>query len=73
MVKREVNDKNILDQFVIDFCKIIEKHCKYIVCSGFVAISHGRTRGTEDIDMIIERLTLLQFELLHNDYHYKSD
>lgn len=67
MTKREIKDKNILDQFVIDICKVIEKHCKYIICSGFVAIAHGRARGTEDIDMIIERLTLLQFERLHKD------
>ncbi len=67
MAKREVTEKSILDEFVIDFCKIIERHCKYIICSGFVAIAHGRTRGTEDIDMIIERLTLQQFEQLHND------
>lgn len=52
---RGIDKKNILDQFVIDFCKVVEKHCKYIIVSGFVVISSGRTRATEDIDMIIER------------------
>ena len=47
-MKREVNDKTILDKFVEDFVKVIEKHCKYIIVSGFVAIAHGRSRGTED-------------------------
>ena len=55
------------DLFVEDFCKIVENHCKYIICSGFVAIAHGRTRGTEDIDMIIEKLPEGKFFELHND------
>ncbi|MBI3623360.1 hypothetical protein HY212_04765 [Candidatus Pacearchaeota archaeon] len=50
-----------------DFCRIVEKHVKYIVCSGFVAIAHGRTRGTEDIDMIIEKTSKKIFIELHND------
>ena len=47
---RRVSDRNILDEVCTKFCKILERHCKYIVVSGFVAISSGRTRGTEDID-----------------------
>ena len=58
---RKIDDKNILDKFVEDFVSVIEKHCKYIVVSGFVAISHGRSRGTEDIDMIIPKMDLNQF------------
>lgn len=53
---RRLKDRNILDDICTKFCKVLEKHCKYIVVSGFVAISSGRTRGTEDIDLIIERL-----------------
>ena len=64
---RRISDRNILDEFCINFCKILEKHCKYIVVSGFVAISSGRTRGTEDIDVIIEKLPLERFIILHND------
>lgn len=66
-MKREVSDKTILDEFTESFCKIVNKHCKYIICSGFVAISHGRSRGTEDIDMIIEKLSWEKFNELHND------
>jgi len=65
-IKRTVDDKTILDKFVEDFCLIIEKHVKYIICSGFVAIAHGRTRGTEDIDMIIEKIPKSKFFFLHN-------
>lgn len=67
MARREIREKNILDEFVIDFCRIIEKYCKYIICSGFVAIAHGRSRGTEDIDMICEPLNLEKFKKLHDD------
>jgi hypothetical protein len=66
-MKREVSDKTILDEFAESFCKIVNEHCKYIICSGFVAISHGRSRGTEDIDMIIEKLSWKDFNELHKD------
>jgi len=64
---RNVKDKTILDEFVEDFVKIVENHCKYIIVSGFVAIAHGRSRGTEDIDMIIEKINKNKFVALHND------
>ena len=63
---RKIDDKTILDKFVEDFVKVVEKHCKYIIVSGFVAIAHGRSRGTEDIDMIIERIPKERFINLHN-------
>lgn len=66
-MKREVSDKTILDEFVEDFCKVVDKHVLYIICSGFVAIAHGRSRGTEDIDMIIEKISFDKFIGLHND------
>jgi len=65
---RSVDDRNILDQFCIDFATIVEKHTDYIVVSGFVAISSGRARGTEDIDMIVRPLEEDLFEGLHNDF-----
>jgi len=61
-----VGDKNLLNEFTGDFVKVIDKNrVKYIIVSGFVAISHGRARGTEDIDIIIERISLQKFEELH--------
>ena len=66
-MEREVSDRNILDRFCLDFCGVVDKHCRYIVVSGFVAISSGRTRGTEDIDIIIENLPLARFSRLHAD------
>lgn len=66
-MNRQVKDKNILNDFCSRFCKILEKHCRYIVVSGFVAIASGRARGTEDIDVIIERIGKPEFIRLHNN------
>ncbi|MBI2130201.1 hypothetical protein HYU10_00350 [Candidatus Woesearchaeota archaeon] len=64
---RAIGDRNILDDICVKFCNILEKHCKYIIVSGFVAISSGRTRATEDIDIIIEKISKNKFTLLHGD------
>jgi len=65
--ERRVDDRTILDKFAEDFCKITEKYARYIVCSGFVSIAHGRSRGTEDIDMIIERIPAEKFIEFHRE------
>jgi len=64
---RKIGDKNILDKFTEDFCSVIDRHCKYIIVSGFVAIASGRSRSTEDIDMIIEKISKEKFIELHHD------
>lgn len=66
-MKREIKDRTILDEFVEEFCEIVDKHSRYFICSGFVAISSGRSRGTEDIDMILENMSKEKFLDLHND------
>jgi hypothetical protein len=66
-MERRVGDRNVLDKFAEDFCKVVDKHCKYIIVSGFVAISSGRARATENIDMILERLSEDKFIELHRD------
>ena len=35
-MERGVGDRNILDEFALEFCRVVEKHVKYIVVSGFV-------------------------------------
>ncbi len=62
---RSVDDRNILDSFCTRFCQVLERHAKYIVVSGFVAISSGRARGTEDIDVIVERVDVQTFRQMH--------
>ena len=56
-----------MDSFVEEFTKILENHCRYVIVSGYVAISHGRSRGTEDVDVIIDNLSEKEFTLLHED------
>ena len=60
-----IDDLDILSKFTKDFCDIVEKHTKYVIVSGFLAISSGRSRGTEDIDIIVSKLTLNEFKVLH--------
>ena len=64
---RGTNDRNILDEFCTKFCAIVDKHCRYIVVSGFVVISSGISRAREDIDMITEKINFKRFEALHSD------
>lgn len=42
-----------LDEFVLDFMKLLERYTDYVIVSGYVVILFGRARGTEDIDTII--------------------
>ena len=67
-----VNNSNLLSSFCTQFCRVVEKHCVYAVVSGFFVISSGRSRGTEDIDIILERLNLASFKDLHEDLIKKS-
>jgi len=64
---RLVKDKSVLDTFCTEFCKVVEKHARYIIVSGFLVIASGRSRGTEDIDMIVERMDKARFVKLHED------
>jgi len=66
-MERQISNRNILDRFCEEFCEIIERHCKYIIVSGFVVIASGRTRGTEDIDMIIDKIDFEKFKELYKD------
>jgi hypothetical protein len=67
MIDREIKDRTILDIFAEDFVRVVEIHVKYIIVSGFVAIAHGRSRGTEDIDMIVERMSKDEFIMMHHE------
>ena len=63
-LKRDITD---LDKFVFETVKIIEKHTKYVIISGYIAILFGRTRGTEDVDMFIERIDFEAFDKMFDD------
>ena len=77
---RFINEKTIrldkimneLDKFAFDFCKILEKHLKYVVVSGYVAILFGRSRGTEDIDIFIEKISKDKFNILYENLEKRN-
>ena len=50
-----VSNKNILKNFTESFCKIVDRYSDYVIVSGYVAIANGRSRGTEDIDIIVNK------------------
>ena len=56
-----------LDQIVLKFVKILQKHVRYVLVSGYVAILFGRSRGTEDVDFIIEKLSKDKFFKLYHE------
>ncbi len=71
-MERKIYDKNVLNDFCVKFCRVIEGHAKYIIVSGFVAIASGRVRGTEDIDIIIEKINKKTFTQMHADLEKNS-
>ncbi len=56
-----------LDLFVKDFIDVLKKHSEYLIVSGFVSISTGRTRGTEDVDVLVSKLDKIKLALLLED------
>ena len=47
-----------LDEIVLEFTEILdEEGIEYAIVSGYVAILTGRSRATEDIDIVTERLS----------------
>jgi len=76
ILNRELND---LDLFVKDFLDVLKKYSSYLVVSGYVSISSGRTRGTEDVDVLVEVFDKKLFEKLfydlekNNFWCYQSD
>lgn len=59
---------NELDKFVVNFIEILERNSmKYVIVSGYVAILFGRSRATEDIDMIVSKISKERFLSLIND------
>jgi len=54
-----------IDQFVLDFIDAAQNYGRYVIVSGYVSILFGRSRGTEGIDIIIERIDSTRFHSLH--------
>ena len=70
-IDRELSD---LDNFTLDFIKILEKNTDYVIVSGYVAILLGRARASEDVDVIIPKIDFSKFQSLYtqlkkNDFY----
>lgn len=64
IINRELTQ---LDLFLKDFLDILKKYSDYLVVSGYVSISTGRTRATEDIDILFPSMEKEKFSLLFED------
>ena len=58
---------NDLDEFALGFTRILEKHSRYVIVSGYVSILFGRARATEDIDVYAPKMTAKKFAGLYNE------
>ncbi len=67
--KEIISDKviNKLDRIVINFINFLEKHTQYVIVSGYVSIVLGRSRATEDIDILIPKMNFADFKLLFDE------
>ena len=53
------------DHFVVNFADLLQEHgVRYVIVSGYVAIFFGRSRTSEDVDFIIEKLDFERFQRL---------
>ncbi len=53
---------SLLDSFVLDFIEnLVKNNVKYVIVSGYVAILFGRSRISEDVDILIEHLSFEKF------------
>lgn len=55
----------LLDRFVLDFVRFLDEKTPYVLVSGYVAILFGRSRGTEDVDILIPPMEKDPFATLH--------
>lgn len=61
---------NALDRFVVDFTSILNRlSIRYVVVSGYVSILFGRSRTSEDIDMIVEKIDSAKFAKLWGEIY----
>jgi len=69
IINRELTE---LDNFVKSFLDVLKKHSGYLIVSGFVSIATGRTRGTEDIDILVPVMNRDEFKDLFQELLEKN-
>lgn len=60
-------DLTELDTFVKKFLEVLKKHSNYLIVSGYVSISTGRTRATEDVDVLFPIMSKEKFSNLFDE------
>ncbi len=68
IIERGLNE---LDKFVKKFLDVLKKHSDYLIVSGFVSIATGRTRGTEDVDILVPIMERKKFYELYKELQKK--
>jgi hypothetical protein len=63
ILDREMSD---LDKFAFGFSRAIGKITDYVIVSGYVSILLGRSRASEDIDMIIPKMSFAKWKSVHD-------
>lgn len=66
-IDRELSD---LDKFTFDFIKVLEKYTNYVLVSGYVSILLGRSRSSEDVGIIIPKISFSTFQSFYIDLIY---
>jgi len=74
-ISKEITE---LDEIVFKFVSILEKHVRYVIVSGYVAILLGENRPTQDVDVLIEniekeRARKLYEELSNNGFYFAEN
>jgi hypothetical protein len=55
-------DLSLLDSFVLNFTEhLVTNNIKYVIISGYVAILFGRSRISEDVDILLEHISFEKF------------
>jgi hypothetical protein len=64
---------NKLDQLIIEFIEIIQRYTPYVIVGEYIPILFGRSRMSEDIDVLIpflskDKFIQLYIDILENNY-----
>jgi hypothetical protein len=66
VIDKELNN---LDKFVMNFVSLLEE---YVIVSGYVSILLGRSRATEDVDLLVPKISFENFERLWEKANEKN-
>jgi hypothetical protein len=68
-IDRELSD---LDNFTLAFVNVLRKFTKYAIISGYVSILLGRSRASEDVDILVPKMDFTLFEKLFKELAKKG-